>query len=156
MIRCVTIGTNSHGFRSSIHLEARIIHDATKPLLDLSSWSGALTLSTTSFEGRNTPDKQGAYGAEIDFGADFLITNANHINEVLGNNVNSGMSGGLGLGWDFEIAGMLDPCGNNIVGDDGFPVMEGSFGLPLTGQNIGIAGHEGINGKTYPLLGFGE
>jgi len=146
----------SYGFRLSLHVEGRMVHDPTKSLLDLRSYSGGVTITPTFFAGENTWGERGAWGLEADLGADLLLTSATNINQILGRNRNTGASGGLGLGWDFEVAQSIDPCDNptKTIGD--FPVNEGSFGIPLTGGNFGLEAHQNIGGVTIPIVSFGQ
>ncbi len=147
----------SYGFRTSFHIEARIIHDPTQSLLDLNSYSGGVTLTPTFFAGKNKWGERGAWGLEADFGTDVLITNATNISQIVGKNTNTGFGGGWGLGWDTEIAQSLDPCDNYVKSIGDFQVGEGSYGIPLVGGgNWGLEIHQNVQGNTYPIFLFGN
>ncbi len=141
------------GFRFSTHLELRLVHDSTKSLKNLSSYSFAFTNTTTYANNYddNPCNDATVQGAEVDFGADILLTNADHISQVLGESRSGGASAGWGSGGDFEVSGMLSD-NQGLTLPDGRPVFEVSWFLPFTGLNYGVEIHEHVKGNTVPIF----
>jgi RHS repeat-associated protein len=139
------------GYRGSFHLELRIIHDDTKSWYDISAYSGGLT----STAGWHNPDCEGkAEGLEIDWGSDFLFSNANNISDILDHSMTDiGISAGILQGFDFELSSMTNADGT-LTG-----VRELSVGNPLipfpASANIGAEYHVGGKGFTlgHPVFG---
>jgi hypothetical protein len=150
------------GFRFSTHFELRFFRDSTKSVNDLSSYSFAITNTTTYANNWDDDPCNNAtvYGAEVDFGPDILISNANHYSHVEGMSNNGGLSAGWsGVGGDFEFSGMLlnnldRPHPEGLIYPDGRSVFELSWFVPLFGQNWGAEFHENVRGNTVKLLGF--
>jgi hypothetical protein len=139
------------GYRGSFHLEARIIHDDTKSWWDLSAYSGGLTSSA----GWSNPDCGGeADGLEIDWGSDFLFSNANNISDILGpSRTDIGISAGMLQGFDFELSSMTNTDGtlNGVL-----ELSLGNFLIPFPfSSNIGAEYHVGGRGYTLDHLVFG-
>ncbi|MCF6247123.1 MAG: RHS repeat-associated core domain-containing protein [Desulfobacula sp.] len=86
------------GFRYSLHIEARFIHDSNKSWFDFSSYHGGLTYTQTYANNwdSNPCNDAKVYGLEVDYGLDTLTNNANDMQQILGPSVSSGGSGGWG------------------------------------------------------------
>ena len=141
------------GFRFSTHFELRLVHNSTESLSNLSSWSFAFTNTTTYANNYddNPCNDANVYGAEIDLGPDIMVTNADHISQILGYSINGGASAGWGFGGDFEISGILSE-NEGLTFANGTPVFENAWFLPLYGQNYGLEVHEHVRENTVPIF----
>jgi RHS repeat-associated protein len=155
------------GLRFSLHFEFRVIHDSAKSFFDPKAWSGgfAATYSWANMWNNKCDDgdEDWALYGELDLGPDLLITNADHISQLLGYGKSViGASGGYGrIGGDFELSVATNKFGDTLTNSQGQPIGELSVSIPqpwLPAGNYGFEVHGNTKSRTisHPAFIFGE
>ncbi|MBD3232601.1 MAG: hypothetical protein GF315_02645 [candidate division Zixibacteria bacterium] len=108
------------GKRISTHLEFRSVNNSAfrplkkqfwKELITWSLWDFGISLTTTMVDSDKC--NENADGLALEYGGDWLITNARTIDQLSGDSeIGFGMAGGYIKGIDLEIVDMKDSTGN--------------------------------------------
>ena len=148
---------NFFGFRFSIAIEGRIIHDSNRSLLDPSSYSGGFTWTESHSNILQQNNYSLTLGAEADIGTGWLFTNADTIDQIVGySETTFGVAGGWVSGGSFEYSVMTDKCGNKIKNNKGKDIWEFSAQhWPFPGLNFGFESHTKNINTTHSIVLFG-
>jgi len=136
------------------NVDLRVVHDSTKSMFDVSSYSIGLhytSPSVTAFGDKTrTGYKSGVAGIHFDAGFNFKKNNADNISQLSGKTLNSGFTLGKGVDLGFDLTTSIrDLNGAELRNNSGLPVSEVSFSL---GGGLGVEGHVTIESENRGIF----
>lgn len=150
------------GYRGAYDVEFRIIKDSLKPLLKGWSFGITYTYSWTNYWShqeceQDSPYTPFAWGMEHDAGTRLMLTNANDIEQVIGNSISIvGMAAGAGWhGLSVEMSVMTEADYQTLIMNGVEPVWELAGSVhPMPGYTLGAEAHVNTRNTTKELFIF--